>query len=75
MATRVFLPGESLWTEEPGGPQSIGLKESDMTQQLSTAQHTVGHMGLTPGSKRSHGGGRDSPLLYSVPRTEEPSGL
>ena len=26
----VFLPGESLWTEEPGGLQSIGL-------------HSVGH--------------------------------
>ena len=24
--TPVFLPGESSWTEEPGGPQSIGLK-------------------------------------------------
>ena len=24
------------WTEEPGGPQSMGYKESDMTEQLST---------------------------------------
>ena len=24
MATPVFLPGESLWTEEPGGLQSLG---------------------------------------------------
>ena len=24
--TPVFLPGESPWTEEPGGPQSIGLQ-------------------------------------------------
>ena len=23
--TPVFLPGESLWTEEPGGLQSMGL--------------------------------------------------
>jgi len=22
--TPVFLPGESQWTEEPGGPQSMG---------------------------------------------------
>ena len=26
------------WTEEPGGLQSTGFKESDMTEQLSTAQ-------------------------------------
>jgi len=24
--TPVFLPGESPWTEEPGGPQSTGLQ-------------------------------------------------
>ena len=34
----VFLPGESPWTEEPGGLQSMGCKESDMTEQLSRAQ-------------------------------------
>ena len=27
------------WTEEPGGLQSTGLQESDMTERLSTAQH------------------------------------
>ena len=26
--TAVFLPGESLWTEEPGGLQSMGLQKS-----------------------------------------------
>ena len=31
-----ILPGESPWTEEPGGLQYMGLKESDMTQWLST---------------------------------------
>ena len=31
----VFLPGESPWTEELGWLQSIGHKESDMTEQLS----------------------------------------
>ena len=28
----VFLPAESPRTEEPGGLQSTGLKESDMTE-------------------------------------------
>ena len=27
--TPVFLPGQSIpWTEEPGGPQSLGLQKS-----------------------------------------------
>ena len=30
--TPVFLPGESLWSEEPGGLWSTGCKESDMTE-------------------------------------------
>ena len=30
--TPVFLPGESPWTEEPGGLQSMGRKESDTTE-------------------------------------------
>ena len=31
-----FLPGESLWTEEPGGLQSVGSqKESNMTERLT----------------------------------------
>ena len=38
--TAVFLPGESPWTEEPGGLQSRGHK-SDTTEQLSTAQHIL----------------------------------
>ena len=29
-ATAVFLPGESPWTEEPGGLQSLRHKELDM---------------------------------------------
>ena len=40
-STPVFLPGEFPWTEEPGRLQSMGLKELDMTEQLSTAQHIV----------------------------------
>ena len=39
--TPVFLPGESPWTEEPGGLLSMGRKESDMTERLSTAQHII----------------------------------
>ena len=30
--TPVFLPEESPWTEEPGGLQSMGCKESDTTE-------------------------------------------
>ena len=40
--TPVFLPGESPWTEEPGGLQSME-SQSDMTERLSTAQHTYRH--------------------------------
>ena len=40
--TPVFLPGEPPWTEEPGGLQSMGHKELDTTEQLSTAQHRGG---------------------------------
>ena len=43
--TLVFLPGESPWTEEPeglqkslGGYSPWGHKESDTTEQPSTAQ-------------------------------------
>ena len=28
-------------TEEPDEPQSVGSKQSDMTEQLSTAQHKL----------------------------------
>ena len=37
--TPVFLPGESPWTEEPGGLQSIWSPRADITEQLST--HTL----------------------------------
>ena len=30
--TAVLLPGESPWTGEPGGLQSLGLEELDMTE-------------------------------------------
>ena len=34
--TLVFLPGESPWTEEPGGYSPWGHKELDTTERLST---------------------------------------
>ena len=34
-STPVFLPGKSLWTEEPGGLQYVGSWESDLTQKPS----------------------------------------
>ena len=33
--TPVLLPGKILWTEEPGGLLSIGLQESDTTEQIN----------------------------------------
>ena len=39
--TPVFLPGESPWTEEPGGLQSMGTHMADMTERLST--HSTAH--------------------------------
>ena len=40
----VFLPGKIPWTEEPGGPQSMGSKESDTTERLSIQApgHVIG---------------------------------
>ena len=41
-----ILAWRILWTEEPGGLQSMRLQESDMTERLSThhsiAKHRVG---------------------------------
>ena len=34
-----ILTREILWTEEPGGLQSMGSQESDMTEQLSHCHH------------------------------------
>jgi len=39
--TPVFLPGESPWTEEPGGYSPSDHKESDTTEQLSTTGNIV----------------------------------
>ena len=37
--TPVFLPGESPWTLEPGGLQSMEWQRVGHTEQLSIAQH------------------------------------
>ena len=36
--TAVFLPGESPWTEEPGGLQSMGLQR---VRQKSVTKHNI----------------------------------
>ena len=41
MATHFsILAWEIPWTEEPGGLQSMGLQESDMTEQLNHTSDT-----------------------------------
>ena len=55
--TPVFLLGESPWTEEPGGLQSMGSQESDMTEWLGTymAGLTESRVNLSmPGNSRKH---------------------
>ena len=42
--TPVFLPGESLWTEEPGGLQSMGSQRVGHTE---ATQHIHTHMILS----------------------------
>ena len=37
--TPVFLPGESPWTDEPGGLRSLRSQRVDVTEWLSIAQH------------------------------------
>ena len=39
--TPVFFPGESPWTEEPGGLQSMGCKESDNWSDLACIQSRI----------------------------------
>ena len=36
-----LLPGEFLWTEEPGGHSPWGCKESDTTERLSLAEKNI----------------------------------
>ena len=37
----VFLPGESLWTEEPGGLQSMGLQRVRHDLAIKHTTHSV----------------------------------
>ena len=39
MATHFSIAWKIPWTEKPGGLQSMGHKESDTTEQLSTYAH------------------------------------
>ena len=39
--TPVFLPGDSPWTEEPGGLQSMGSQRVNTTERLSTHSYFV----------------------------------
>ena len=41
MATPMFLLGESPWAEEPGGLQSMGYRELDITEQLSPHRFVI----------------------------------
>ena len=42
IATHSSIPDWTIpWTEEPGGLHSWGHKESDTTEHLSTAQHSI----------------------------------
>ena len=36
-----ILPWKIPWTEEPGGLQSMGLQESDMTEQINHHHHAI----------------------------------
>ena len=46
--TPVFLPGESPWTQEPDGLQSMVSQELDMTERLThTHTHTHTHINST----------------------------
>ena len=39
-----ILAWRTPWTEEPGGLQSMGLQESDMTEQLNHHHHLRGSL-------------------------------
>ena len=53
------------WMEEPGGLQSMGHKESDMTEPLHFHFHALEKEMAT----------HSSVLAWRIPRTEEPGGL
>ena len=52
--TPVFLPGESPWTEEPCGLQSMGRKELAMSEQLTTQTIKMCNFNIRKANKISH---------------------
>ena len=60
----VFLPGESPWTEEPGGLQSMGSQRA--RHDWSTKQSTSLSVALCLGSSRIHEGVRKHILSYDT---------
>ena len=44
----MFLPGESPWTEEPGGLQSLGSQSQTRLKRLGT--HSTAHLGVRSAS-------------------------
>ena len=42
LSTPVFLPGESPWTEEPGGLQSVGLQSA--YTMLCVTKHSIAYI-------------------------------
>ena len=68
MATHVsILAWEFSWTEEPGGLQSMGRKESDATERL----HFTFHFHALEKEMATH----SSVLAWRVPGMGEPGGL
>ena len=52
--TPVFLPGESPWTEEPGGLQSVGLQR--VGQNSGNLAHTRAELGVACSLERGQMG-------------------
>ena len=77
--TPVFLPGESPWTEEPGGLQSMGSQRVGRDRAIKhTAQH--GHFHCVSGSVVSDSANpwtvaHQAPLSMEFSRQEYWSGL
>ena len=61
-----ILDWEIPWTEEPGGLQSLGCKESDMTKQLTLSDFLY-YLPPTPPQETEYHADRD--YLCTEPRT------
>ena len=79
--TPVFLPGESPWTEEPGGHSPWGCTELDATEpwsQHSTAQHMYGILSSAKSDSFTSSFPVCKPCIYfhcliSLTRTQKPT--